>query len=84
MWHCHCCGSDYACGLISVPGPGTFTCYGHGQKKKSKARGKTATTARDIWVFMTPSSWQLLWQPPEVKASDRTRSGEAVGSGTAP
>ena len=27
VWHCHCCGAG------SIPGPGTFTCCGGGQKK---------------------------------------------------
>lgn len=31
--HCYCNGLGHGCGVGSVSGPGTSTCYGHGQKK---------------------------------------------------
>ena len=31
-WHCHCRRSGCCCGTGSVPGPGTSTCCGYGQK----------------------------------------------------
>ena len=24
IWHCHCCGSSYHCGMDFIPGPGNF------------------------------------------------------------
>ena len=34
IWHCHCYGSGYSCGMCSIPGPGTFGFHGCSQKKK--------------------------------------------------
>ena len=34
--HCHCSSSGRCCGAGSIPGPGTFACHEHGQKKKKK------------------------------------------------
>lgn len=34
--HCHCSGSGHHCGLRSVPGPGTSTCYKRSQEKKKE------------------------------------------------
>ena len=33
---CQCCASGYSCGMGSLSGPGTSTCYGHSQKKYKK------------------------------------------------
>ena len=34
--HCHCYGFGYCCGTGSIPVPETSTCFGHGQKIKTK------------------------------------------------
>jgi len=34
IWCCHCCGSGCSCGMGSIPGLGTFICWG--PKKKGK------------------------------------------------
>ena len=34
--HCDCSNSGYCCGSGSIPGPGSFTCHGHGCKEKWK------------------------------------------------
>ena len=36
IWCCHCRGSGCCCGMGSIPGPGTSTCHGQGQKKNRK------------------------------------------------
>ena len=46
----HCCGSDYSCGVGSIPGPGTSTCCGYSQKKKKKGRKKER---KRKWAFIT-------------------------------
>ena len=33
IWHCHCCGSDYSCGMGLIPGPGTSPCHRRLSKK---------------------------------------------------
>ena len=44
-WHsrlriqcCHYGSSGQSCGAVSIPGPGTSTCCGHGKKKKGKRK----------------------------------------------
>lgn len=34
--HCHCSGLGSCCVASSIPGPGTSTCQGHGQKIETK------------------------------------------------
>ena len=36
IWHCHCNSLGFCCGLSTVPGPGTSTCWGHSQNKQTK------------------------------------------------
>ena len=36
IWHCHCSSRGHCCGSGSIPGPGTSTCHGHGQKNKKE------------------------------------------------
>ena len=38
IW-CHSCGSGYCSGAGLIPGPGTSSCRGCGQKKKKKKWG---------------------------------------------
>ena len=40
IWCCHCCGWGHCCGLDLIPGMGTSTCHGCGQKGKRKKWGK--------------------------------------------
>ena len=49
IWCCHCCGLGPYCGTGLTPGPGTSTCYGHGQKKKDNSI---------LWLGEAMIQWQ--------------------------
>ena len=36
IWHRHCCSLGHCCGAGLIPGPGTSTGWGRGQKEKKK------------------------------------------------
>ena len=38
--HCHCKGLGRCCGVGSIPGPGTSTCYRHSQKKNKTKQNR--------------------------------------------
>ena len=35
IWLCHCYGSGCCCGVVSIPGLGTFAGHGYGPKLKT-------------------------------------------------
>lgn len=55
--HCHCSGSGHHCGLRSVPGPGTSTCYKRSQEKKKKFFHKNC-----ILFWIPAGEVDVLWE----------------------
>ena len=54
IWHCHCCGSG------PIPGPGTFACCRHGQKKRS---GEKEFIQEGLsWLLWDHCSGVLQWR----------------------
>ena len=70
LGHCHCRGSGYCCGAGSIPGPGTFTCSGGGQKPN-----KQKSTCLPSHMGSNPLT--LLNMPPVLLSNSK-----AAGPGT--
>jgi len=49
-WCCPCGGSGCCYGMGSIPGPGTSTCCGCGQRKKKEAEGMSDFRNQDCGV----------------------------------
>ena len=41
IWYCHCCDLGFCCGVVSIPSPGTSTCFGYSQQKRKKEKEKS-------------------------------------------
>ena len=51
IWHCHCYGSGYCCGIGSVPGLGTSACCRYGQKRKKKKLEKASPIGNEMILW---------------------------------
>ena len=63
----HCSSSDPCCGMGLIPGPGTSTCYGRGQKKKKKRQEKIPIKGDPASWNPPPRNFQMLWERQKKK-----------------
>ena len=56
---CHCSGSIYCCGAGLIPGLGTSTCHGLGQKKKNQSLKSVKSVKQELRYLQIISAWKM-------------------------
>lgn len=67
IWHVPCCGSDYSCGVDSVPGPGASPCLRQGQKEKDASQSFLALRMLTLSKNATLGLFKVLGTSPQVE-----------------